>query len=464
MKGPKGRKPEPQKQGSVFSDIASFFTSVRTTITLLFVLAAASILGTVIPQTSTPDQITGVSSPIYYRLLVILDLYNVYRSWWFILILVLLSLNLLGCILKRLPAIAAEWKGHSAKSSFKFSIADPRAPSQIKNVISTALKPVLGGSPETLEDKDGLTLRWTKHRVYLLGFPFLHTAIIIILLGGLVGLVYGTRGHVVIVEGESADKFQLPNGETRVLPFQIAVDKFTLTQYPTGEPKEFRSDVRLLEGGKQALEGSIRVNHPLTYKGISLYQSDYQVTGVKDVKFEIMDSGGKSSELVVEPRTTKQIAGSNLEIRLLKLDPGATKRGARVEVAVTGSGQENRVVSLHRKDTEPMKVGDLQIRFLDYAPLYATGLQIGYDPGAMLVWIGCGFLVLGFSLALFTNYRGVTVRIYRQAKGCGVEVSGTSRRLRREFREDVDERIRGQLLGQAPQNPGKKSEKPILDN
>lgn len=464
MNGAKERKPEPPKQGSAFSDIASFFTSVRTTITLLFILAAASIVGTVIPQTSAPDQISGVTSAFYFRLLVILDLYNVYRSWWFIALLILLALNLLGCLLKRLPAIPGEWRGSSAKSSFTFTVADPRTPQEIKDVVSSACRPVMGASPQMSDGKDGLTLTWSKHRVYLLGFPFLHAAIIIILLGGLVGLLYGTRGHVVIMEGESANKFQLPNGETRALPFQIAVDKFTLTHYPTGEPKEFRSDVRLLEGGKQVLEGAIRVNHPLTFKGISLYQSDYQVSGVKDVIFQVTDLAGKSSELVVEPRATKQITGTNFEIRLLKLDPRATKRGARVEVAVTGPGQENRTLSLHRKDSEPVKLGDVQLRFLDYFPLYATGLQIGYDPGAVLVWLGCGFLVLGFSLVLFTNHRGLAVKIQRKEKGCSIEVSGRSRRLRREFREEVEARIHGQFPGRRPQNPGKKTRKDFLDN
>ncbi len=105
MKGPRERNPQPQKRVPFFSDITAFFTSVRTTITLLFLLAAGSIVGTIIPQSASPDQITGISSPIYFRLVVILDLHNVYRSWWFVALLILLSLNLLGCLLRRLPAI-----------------------------------------------------------------------------------------------------------------------------------------------------------------------------------------------------------------------------------------------------------------------------------------------------------------------------------------------------------------------
>jgi cytochrome c biogenesis protein len=463
-KGPREGKPEPQKRGSVFTDITSFFTSVRTTITLLFLLAAASVVGTVVPQSASPDQIAGISSPLFLKLTVILDLYNVYRSWWFISLLILLSLNLLGCLLRRLPAIPAEWTGRSSKTAFNLTFSDPRAPGEIKDVVASTCQTVMGCSPSLNHERGEFTLSWAKHRVYLLGFPLLHSAIIIILLGGLIGLIYGTRGHVLIREGDSAKEFELSTGVSRTLPFQIAVDKFSLTHYPTGEPKEFRSDVRLIEGGKEVLAGSIRVNHPLTFKGISLYQSDYRVVGLKDVKLEITDSAGKQSRIEIQPKTNKPIPGTDCEIRLVGFDPGTTRRGAGAEVEVIEPGKDNRTLDLYSKDTGPVAVGNVQLRFVDYVPLYATGLQIGYDPGAVLVWLGCVSLVLGFSLVLFTNHRRLTVRIQPEGKGCKIEISGRSKRLRKEFREDIDTKIRAQLQGIMPPNPGEKTTKNSLDN
>jgi cytochrome c biogenesis protein len=464
MKGPREKKLQPQSRGSVFSPIASFFTSVRTTITLLFLLAAASVVGTVIPQSASPDQITGISSPLYFRLVVILDLYSVYRSWWFVLLLILLALNLLGCLLKRLPAIPAEWTGRSAKTAFSFTLSDPRTSQEIKEIVTSACHPVMGGSPHVAREKDGLVLSWARHRIYLLGFPFLHTAIIVILLGGLVGLVYGTRGHMLVKEGEAGTEFELSSGETRRLPFQVAVDKFSLSRYPTGEPKEFRSDVRLIEGGKEVLAGSIRVNHPLTFRGISIYQSDYRVVELKEIKLDVIDSAGKKSELDVRPKISKQIPDTNYEIRLLSFDPGATKRGTGVEIAVADQGGENRTLSLYSKDAGPVKLGEMQLRFVDYVPLYATGLQVGYDPGAALVWLGCGFLIIGFSLILFTNHRRLTVRLRSKDSGCMIEVSGRSKRLRREFREEIDARIRAHLHGNTPPNSDAHTKKPSLDS
>ncbi len=424
------------EKNSVISEITSFFTSARTTIFLLFILAAGSVLGTVIPQSTEIAPAESFSQ----RLVLILDLNHVYRSWWFTALLALLTLNLMGCLLERLPAIPAEWKGDSQKATFSFSVSDARTPSELKDILVRALGQILG-SPQAIEHH-GTNLKWVKDRVHLLGFPCIHIAIIVILAGGLIGLFYGYRGHILIKEGETASQFTLQSGQTRNLPFAISVEAFALTRYPTGEPKEFRSDVRLLEDGREVQKGAILVNHPLTHRGISLFQSDYKVVGVKDVKFNLTDTAGKATDFSMKPYSLAKLPGTDYEVRLQSLDPGGTKRGAGVELTVQRQGEEPRILKVFRKDTGPVKVGDVGIRFVDYAPLYATGLQVGYDPGTVVVWIGCGLLVIGFFLTLFTNHRGVSVRLTTEKGRTKIQVSGRSRRMRREFRESVEHSVR----------------------
>jgi cytochrome c biogenesis protein len=445
MAGSKTGGSDSLKKDSVFADIKSFFTSVRTTITLLFLLAATSIIGTVIPQ-GAPEQLSQAGSSFYYRLALILDLHNVYRSWWFILLLMLLSLNLLGCLLRRLYAIPSEWKGTSRKTAFSFTVSDPRSPENLKGILISGMKGILGAPTVGANERTSLNLEWRKHRIYLLGFPFIHLAIIVILLGGLIGLFYGMKGHILIKEGEIGSEFTVtPSGAKRTLPFQIAVDSFTMTRYPTGEPKEFRSDVRLLEDGREVVKDSIRVNHPLTFRGISLYQSDYRALGVKEVKLRVVEASGKAEDVLIRPHSKIQIPGSNRQIQLLTLDPGATKEGPWVEISAESLGTEVQKIKLFRNDKVPVKLGDVEIGFLDYVPLYATGLQIGYDPGSAVVWVGCIMLIAGFILTLFTNQRGLMIQMKRIKDGTEVKVSGSSRRLRREFRETVEKRIRDGL-------------------
>ncbi len=442
------RKQSPDSSGFrfIFSEIASFFTSVKTTIGILFLLASASILGTVIPQDLNPEQLQQNASLLSQRLMIILDLHSVYRSWWFILLLTLLALNLLGCLLKRLPAIPAEWKHDYRKSSFSFSVTDPRPVQDVQRILSTRIRSLMHVTPQTFRTEHGEALLWIRDRVQLLGFPLMHAAIILILLGGLIGLFYGVKGHVQIREGGSANRFRAtPSGETRVLPFTVAVDNFVLTRYPGGEPKEFRSDVRLLVNHKVVFKGPILVNHPVTFEGISLYQADYRLAGVKEVKLVAIAKDGKESEIIVRPHKETPLPGSPYRLHLLSVDPGTTIQGPGAEIRAESTGKEPKVIRLFTKDAQPVKLGDMKLRFDRYVPLYATGLQVGYDPGTPFVWTGCISLVLGFLLTLFTNHRGVLVEFQAIGEATTVRISGRSKRLRREFRETVERTVRESL-------------------
>lgn len=424
--------------------MVSFFTSVRTTIFLLFALAVASILGTIIPQDLMPDQLSQAHDSMYSRLLLIFDLHGVYRSWWFLLLLVLLCLNILGCLSKRAYAIPKEWRGRSAKDSFVFSIIDDRPVSELKTVLDSPMESLMKTPPTEKLEEGKTRLEWMKHRVHLLGFPLIHVAIIIILLGALIGLFYGFKGSIQIQEGNASDRyFLLPSGKPAVLPFQVALDQFVLLRYPSGEPKEYRSDVRLLKDGAEVSRGSIRVNHPLTYDGISLFQSDYKLLGVKSVSMSLQSTQGEKTDLVLIPRQTTHLESSGHKVRLVALDPGSSIRGPWVEVGLEKEGEDPKNIRVFKKDAQPARVGDYELRFVDYQPLYMTGLQIGHDPGVPLVWVGCIMLMTGFILSIFTNHRRVTVVLTPHGKGNTlVRVSGSSRRMRKEFREKVKETFR----------------------
>jgi cytochrome c biogenesis protein len=430
---------------SFFSQVVSFFTSARTAIILLFLLAVASILGTLIPQEAGLAHFRETASPFAYTLIAILDLHSLFRSWWFLLLLGLLALNILACLARRLPAIPGEWRGDQAGNSFSFNVSDPRGTKEVDAIVTPAMNSLLSSSPKRSNEGDkATTLVWTKQKVYLLGFPAMHAAILVILVGGLLGLLYGWKGSVQIEEGNSASQVRLiPSGHVHALPFTIAVDKFTLTRYPTGQPKEFRSDVRLMKSGQEVAKGSILVNHPMTFEGISLYQSDYRLLGVKNVRFNLVEPGGKTIELAMEPRKPLSIEGDRFKVDLVSLDPGISKKGPGAEIAVQAAGEQPKNVKVFRD--EPAKIGEAEIRYVDYTPLYATGLQVARDPGTIVVWLGCSVLIIGFFLTLFTNHRRVRVELVGKGKGTEIKVSGRSRRQRREFRQSLEEKIRTSL-------------------
>lgn len=429
-----------EKQASFLDLFGRIFTSVRLALFLLFALAIASILGTVIPQESAFQQFSGAQDSLYSRLALILDLHQIYRSWWFLLLLVLLCLNLFGCLNKRIPQLIADWKGKRLKETFVVSLLDRRNTEASKHALIAAIGRVMGSLPKTEEEPGVCRLEWMRHRLHLLGFPLIHVAIIIVLLGALIGLLYGFKGAVQIREGSSESQYTLiPSGQTATLPFEVALDRFELSHYPSGEPKEYRSDVRLIQNGKEVYKGSIRVNHPITYDGISLFQSDYKLVSVKGVTLGLEDQSGSKHELLIEPGIETNFPGGLFNVRLVALDPGSTIRGPWIELAVEKESEGNQKVRIFQKESRPVRIGDYEVRFKSYEPLYASGLQIGYDPGSYLVWLGCIILMVGFVITLFTNYRHVSILLVADGpEKTRLRVSGSSRRLRREFRETIE--------------------------
>ena len=88
--------------------IWKFFSSVKLTFFLLIILAIASILGTVIPQRGQGAmEFARNLSPEMFRFMSSLNLFDMYHSLWFRLILVCLTLNLIVCSIDRFPTA---WK------------------------------------------------------------------------------------------------------------------------------------------------------------------------------------------------------------------------------------------------------------------------------------------------------------------------------------------------------------------
>ncbi len=428
------------KRATFWDLFDSVFTSVRLALFLLFALAVASIIGTVIPQDIAAIQSTRAHESFLGRLVLIFDLHQVYHSWWFLTLLVLLCLNLTGCLKKRVPQIVADWTGTRFKETFVMSFVTPVSPEACKKELMAAIGTAMHSVADIGDKTDGWRLDWTRHRIHLLGFPLIHVAIIIILLGALTGLLFGFKGAMQIREGSIGKQYSLiPSGKTANLPFEVALDKFEFTRYPSGEPKEYRSDVRLIQNGKEVHKGSIRVNHPLTYHGISLFQSDYKLVSVKGVNLELDDSTGVKEAMVITPGQATVLPKEGVKIRLVALDPGTSIRGPWIDVTIEKENTDTQTLRIFQKDSRPPQIGGYYVRLKGYQPLYASGLQIGYDPGSYVVWLGCITLLFGFVITLFTNYRRVRVNIIAEGQEkTRLRVSGSSRRMRREFRETIE--------------------------
>jgi cytochrome c biogenesis protein len=103
------------------------------------------------------------------------------------------------------------------------------------------------------------------------------------------------RGNLLVGEGAQSSTAILnrPGGVLiQDLPFSIELKKFIVEHYSTGMPKLFASDIVIhdTETGEK-IPARVEVNHPVTHRGIEIYQSSF-------------DDGGSSVRLQALPLTS----------------------------------------------------------------------------------------------------------------------------------------------------------------
>ncbi|MDQ7001458.1 MAG: cytochrome c biogenesis protein ResB, partial [Ghiorsea sp.] len=116
------------------------------------------------------------------------------------------------------------------------------------------------------------------------GYITVHTAMLVILIGGWLSVQFGFRGNMAVPEGGVESEISFLKGtstEYLKMPFEIRCDDFTVNFFSTGAPSEFRSTLTILEDGKEMMTSDIIVNEPLYYKGVRIYQASFGDGGSK---------------------------------------------------------------------------------------------------------------------------------------------------------------------------------------
>ena len=100
-----GSKQVADKNRDIFANIYYAFNSIKLTVFLFIILGLVSIIGTVIEQGAEPSKYAQIYSEETIRLFNALGLFDMYHTFWFFTLLLLLVLNLTVCTIERLPRV-----------------------------------------------------------------------------------------------------------------------------------------------------------------------------------------------------------------------------------------------------------------------------------------------------------------------------------------------------------------------
>jgi cytochrome c biogenesis protein len=266
--------------------------SMRTALILLLMLAAASVAGSLIPQLpNSPERVAQYldTHPLMGEFYRRAGLFDVFGSWWFTLITVLLFVSLVACLI---PRTRAAWRSLRARPIQAREIDAFRH--YAERDVALAPEEAIEASRRTLKrrwfrvarDPDRPALAAEKGALRETGSLLFHWAFILILVGVVYGKGTGFSGFALVVEGDTwIDAQANYDGQIRTGRFfdgaftgvGVRLNEFESAFRPqTGQAMDFVSRVDLLApDGTPIRSQDIRVNHPAKIDGITIYQSSF---------------------------------------------------------------------------------------------------------------------------------------------------------------------------------------------
>ncbi len=463
---------------SVFRKFWQIISSIKTGVILLIVVVIVSAAGTLILQRpmTEPEEMQRAYSPEMLRILDAIGLTNVFHAWWFVTLLVLVSMSIVAASIERFPNA---WRYFSrpykvTDGSFR-KVLQPQKQIPISDeeaglaAAERALRKC-GFKPERVGSPDTPSLFAEKNRLSEMAVYIVHASLLLIFLGGIIDGMFGWTGFVSLTNGQQVQKIETRAGAAKRLAFSLRCDGAGQENYSDGSPKKWWSRLAVLEKGREVTRKEIVVNDPLVYRGVRFYQASYGLTGqVEKLLLTATSKDGKSQDIGLAVGDTVNL-DAETSVRFAKFIPDYVVRDGQVYTAsndpqnpavqlIVTSAHTGKSVEVWLPEIEgfahnsesPYKFEPRDLQMAHY-----TGLQVSHEPGQWGVWAGCLLMALGLGTAFYLVHMRVWVVPVADAKGAlTLWIGGAANKNREAFQDTFGklvQKIQAELKqGQATQ-------------
>ncbi|WP_163702007.1 cytochrome c biogenesis protein ResB [Mycolicibacterium sarraceniae] len=269
-----------------------------TALVLLFLLALAAVPGALVPQRSLNaakvDEYLAehtIIGPWLDRL----QFFDVFSSFWFTAIYVLLFISLVGCLTPRMVEHAKSLRAVPVPAPRNLSRLPKYATVQVsstpEHVAAKISQHLKGWRRVTRQSDEGIEIAAEKGYLREFGNIVFHFSLLGLLVAIAVGKLFGYEGNVIVVANggpgfcsaspAAFDSFRAGNSVdgTSLYPMCLKVNDFQAHYLPSGQALSFASNIEYQAGSDLKTDTwrlyRLEVNHPLRIGGDRVYMQGH---------------------------------------------------------------------------------------------------------------------------------------------------------------------------------------------
>lgn len=452
-----------RKSAPVVNRILDFLSSVRFGVTLLCVLVGLSMVGMLVMQQNVNgfDAYYVSLTPAEKLVFGSLGIFNIYESWYFNSLLLVLSLNIVLASIDRFPSAwsyISKPKLHASKNWLAGRMQNDRIwmNADSEQALAERIKGVLQANrlkPRFAEHHGILYVFGESGKWNRIGAYIVHVALLTLFLGHFVANQTGFDADVRMVPGETTDQIQLIQFDLDKkekfnvqLPFSMECTDIQQTLIdPNGSidvtnTLDWRTQMKVSDPEYGETIADISMNKPFSYRGYRFFQAQtIPVGNARKISLDLTPQAGGEAVKVDLARNTSADLPDGTKVQFEQFLPDFTfnaegrpdtrsgdyNNPAAVLSVTPPNGEKTRVFAFAGKIADNIPVGapkaGYKWRLADYekSPL-AHVLSIKYDPfnGAFIAWYFGGFGLIGaLVFVFFISHKRIWAMIEKRGEG-----------------------------------------------
>jgi cytochrome c biogenesis protein len=448
---------------SLVTKVLNLLSSVRFGVTLLMIVVVLSMIGMLIMQKNVEgfEKYFADLTPAQRLLYGGLGFFDIYHAWYFNLILLTLSLNIVLASIDRFPKAwtfvskkkldaSEKWlRGQEQHADLKIA-ADSREAAAAR--VAAACKAV-GLKPYPSEQGTRSFVFAERGAWNRLGAYAVHVALLTIFLGGFLTRMLDQNGQMPLRPGMTSSEisdtvFNLGDGglqlskATLPLPFEVTctdIQQKLIKQdggIDSSNTIDWLTKIRINDPQRGVTDALVHLNNPYDYRGYRFFQASFINVGrAREITLHLTrEADGYQTDVTI-PRDGSVNLSDGTRIQFVNFQPDFTMAGGQATTAspeynnpaailnVAGAdGAQNRAYAFTQElpPNAPVgrAVGGYKFRLVGFEKVAdAHVLAIQKDPGATVFYVGSAMLIATLVGVFFFSHNRVWALVEESGAG-----------------------------------------------